>query len=133
MVTTEAPGPKGLPITGKLRDEVMTIFLAGHETTANTLSWTWYLLSQHTEQELKFHQELDEVLNGRAPTLEDMDRLAYTQQIIWESMRLFPAVWAINREVVEPVEIGGHTYKSGDTLMMSQFVMHRRSDYYEDP
>ncbi|MBP1155921.1 MULTISPECIES: cytochrome P450 [unclassified Paenibacillus] len=115
----------------QVRDEVMTIFLAGHETTANTLSWTWYLLSQHPETEKKFHEELDRVLGGRKPTHDDLNRLEYTQQIVWESMRIYPAVWAVNREVYEEVEIGGRTYTPGDTLMMSQFVMHRNPKYYE--
>lgn len=117
----------------QLRDEVMTIFLAGHETTANTLSWTWYLLSQNPEAERKFHQELDTVLQGRKPVYEDLDRLPYLQQVIWESMRIYPAVWAVNREVVREVEIGGHTFEKGDTVMMSQYVMHRNPKYYQDP
>lgn len=117
----------------QVRDEVTTIFLAGHETTANTLSWTWYLLSQHPEAERKFADELDAVLGGRTPTVDDVDRLTYTQQIIQESMRLYPAAWAINREAVEDVEIGGNRFKQGDTLMMSQYVMHRNPKYYADP
>lgn len=116
----------------QVRDEVMTIFLAGHETTANTLSWTWYLLSQNPDVEKKLHEELDRVLSGRRPSHDDLNQLKYTQQIIWESMRVYPAVWAVNRQVVEEVEIGGHTYKPGDTLMMSQFVMHRNPKYYEE-
>jgi cytochrome P450 len=117
----------------QVRDEVMTIFLAGHETTANTLSWTWYLLSNHPEVERKMWMELDEVLQGRKVKSADIEQLPYLQQIIWESMRLYPAVWAINREVVEEVEIGGQLYKPGDTLMMSQYVMHRKPKYYEQP
>lgn len=116
----------------QVRDEVMTIFLAGHETTANTLSWTWYLLSQNPEAEQKFHEELDRVLGGRRPTHDDIDQLKYTRQIVWESMRVYPAVWAVNRQVVKEVEIGGRLYKPGDTLMMSQFVMHRNPKYYEE-
>ncbi|MDF2964209.1 MAG: cytochrome [Paenibacillus sp.] len=117
----------------QVRDEVMTIFLAGHETTANTLSWTWYLLSQHPEAEQKLWQELDRVLGGKKPGIEDLEKLDYLQQVIWESMRLFPAVWAVNREVTEEVEIGGHLFKPGDTLMMSQFIMHRNPKYYDHP
>ncbi|TBL77810.1 cytochrome P450 [Paenibacillus thalictri] len=117
----------------QVRDEVMTIFIAGHETTANTLAWTWYLLSQHPEAERKLHQELDSVLQGRYPAVADLEQLPYLQQVVWESMRIFPAVWVINRQAAEDVEIGGHAYKKGDTLMMSQYVMHRNSKYYEDP
>ncbi|MDF2717148.1 MAG: cytochrome [Paenibacillus sp.] len=117
----------------QVRDEVMTIFLAGHETTANTLSWTWYLLSLNPEAERKLHAELDSVLQGRRPTPDDMDKLEYLQLLLWESMRLYPAVWAINREVVGEVEIGGHTFRPGDTIMMSQYVMHRNPNYYDRP
>ncbi|KZE82206.1 cytochrome P450 [Paenibacillus elgii] len=117
----------------QVRDEVMTIFLAGHETTANTLSWTWYLLSQNPEAEKAFHEELDQVLDGRRPTHSDLEKLPYTQHVVSESMRLYPAAWAINREVQQEVEIGGNTYMPGDTLMMSQYVMHRRRDYFEEP
>ncbi|UFJ42380.1 cytochrome P450 [Brevibacillus humidisoli] len=117
----------------QVRDEVMTIFLAGHETTANTLSWTWYLLSQHPEAERAMQEELDTVLSGRDPSFEDLQQLPYLHNVIWESMRLYPAVWAINREVVSEVEIGGHTFTPGDTLMMSQYVMHRNPRYYANP
>jgi cytochrome P450 len=117
----------------QVRDEVMTIFLAGHETTANTLSWTWYLLALNPEAERKLHAELDSVLQGRLPTPEDLDKLEYLQLLLWESMRLYPAVWAINREVVDEVEIGGHTFRPGDTIMMSQYVMHRNPAYYDRP
>ncbi|NOU93344.1 cytochrome P450 [Paenibacillus sp. LMG 31456] len=117
----------------QVRDEVMTIFLAGHETTANTLAWTWYLLSSHPEVEHKLWQELDQVLGGRKPTIDDLGKLDYLHQVIWESMRLYPAVWVINREATEEVEIGGHLFKPGDTLMMSQFAMHRNPKYYDHP
>lgn len=117
----------------QLRDEVMTIFLAGHETTANTMSWIWYLLSQHPEAEQKLYSELDSVLAGKTPTVADIPRLPYLNHVITEAMRLYPAAWAINREVVEEVEIGGRTYEKGDTLMMSQYVMHRKPEYFENP
>lgn len=117
----------------QVRDEVMTIFVAGHETTANTMSWTWYLLATHPEAEQKLWAELDEVLGGRLPTVEDIPRLPYCSQIINETLRLYPAAWTLNREVVEPVEIGGHAFKPGDTLMMSQYVMHRSDRYFERP
>ncbi|MGO0059288.1 cytochrome P450 [Brevibacillus fluminis] len=117
----------------QVRDEVMTIFVAGHETTANTLSWTWYLLSQHPEIEARFHQELDEVLEGRVPAVDDIPHLPYVNQIVQESMRLYPAAWMINREVVEEVEIGGYHFKPGEILMMSQFVMHRDPRFYDEP
>lgn len=117
----------------QVRDEVMTIFLAGHETTANTLSWTWYLLATYPEVEHKFWAELDRVLGGRKPTYEDLENLPYLNHIIQESLRLYPAAWVINREVVEDVEIGNYRFAKGDTLMMSQFVMHRNPDYFQRP
>lgn len=117
----------------QVRDEVMTIFVAGHETTANTMSWIFYLLATHPEVEQKLHDELKSVLGGRLPTVADIPNLTYVNLIISETLRLYPAAWTINREVAEPVEIGGHTYEPGDTLMMSQYVMHRQEKYFEDP
>lgn len=117
----------------QVRDEVMTIFVAGHETTANTMSWIFYLLATHPQAEQKLHEELAAVLGGRIPAAEDVPNLPYTNLIVQETLRLYPAAWTINREVVEEVEIGGHTYQPGDTLMMSQYVMHRDARYYEDP
>ncbi|WP_200756399.1 cytochrome P450 [Effusibacillus dendaii] len=89
----------------------MTIFLAGHETTANTLAWTWYLLSQHPEVERKFHEELESVLHGADPTPDSLNDLKYTYCIVQEAMRLYPAAWSIGRIAIEDVEIGGHTFK----------------------
>jgi cytochrome P450 len=117
----------------QVRDEVMTIFIAGHETTANTLSWTWYLLSQHPEAERRLWEELDTVLEGRLPTAEDIPKLTYTTNIVWEALRLYPAAWAINREVVEPVQIGEYQFEPGETIMMSQYVMHRKPEYFDQP
>ncbi|EJL47363.1 cytochrome P450 [Brevibacillus agri] len=117
----------------QVRDEVMTIFVAGHETTANTMSWIFYLLATHPHVEAKLHEELATVLDGRLPTVDDLPKLTYTSLIVSETLRLYPAAWTINREVVEEVQIGDHTYQPGDTLMMSQFVMHRLERYYEKP
>ncbi|MED1782815.1 cytochrome P450 [Brevibacillus fortis] len=117
----------------QVRDEVMTIFVAGHETTANTMSWIFYLLATYPEVEKKLHDELSTVLCEKLPTVEDLSQLKYTNLIVQETLRLYPAAWTINREVVEEVEIGGHTYKPGETLMMSQYVMHRNPRYYEQP
>ena len=92
----------------QLRDEVLTLVLAGHETTANALSWTWYLLSQHPEAERKLHAELDEVLGGRPPTMADLVSLNYTGMVIDEAMRIYPPVWAIGRAAIEDDEIMGY-------------------------
>lgn len=117
----------------ELRDQVMTIFLAGHETTAHTLSWTWYLLSQHPEVETKLSHEMNEVLSGRAPRYQDVRQLRYATQIIQESMRLYPAAWAIPRQVVKRVEIGKRRFEPGDIILISQYAMHRDPDYFEQP
>lgn len=117
----------------QLRDEVMTIFLAGHETTANALSWTWRLLARHPDIENRLHDELEEVLAGRLPAIGDLSRLKYTDAILKESLRLYPPAWAFGREAVENCEIGGYHVPAGTQLLMSQWVMHRDPRYYEDP
>jgi cytochrome P450 len=117
----------------QLRDEVMTVFLAGHETTANALSWTWCLLAEHPEVEAKLHEELDETLAGRTPTVEDLLRLHYTDMVVRESLRLYPPAWAFGREAVGDCEIGGYYVPAGTQLIMSQWVTHRDPRYYENP
>lgn len=117
----------------QLRDEAMTVFLAGHETTANALSWTWHLLSRHPEVESRLQEELDEVLAGRPPTADDLPRLRYTDIVVKESMRLYPPAWAFGRETLADCEIGGYHVPSGTQLIMSQWVMHRDPRYYEEP
>lgn len=115
-----------------LRDQVLTVFLAGQESTANTLAWTWYLLSQHPEAEAKFHEELARVLNGSDPTSEALKALTYTTNIVQEAMRLYPAAWSIGRIATEDVEIGGHPFKKGELLMMCQYAMHRNPKWYDN-
>jgi cytochrome P450 len=117
----------------QLRDEAMTIFLAGHETTANALAWTWYLLAQNPAAEARLHAEVDQVLGGRAATAEDVRRLPYTEHVIAESMRLFPPAWGIGRHVIEDVEIGGWGLKPGDAVLVSQWVLHRDPEYFPNP
>ncbi|KKK37879.1 cytochrome P450 [Mesobacillus campisalis] len=117
----------------QLRDELMTIFLAGHETTANALAWTLFLLSQNPEAEKKLHQELDQVIGNRNPNPEDFMKLSYTQNIIWESLRLYPPAYVIGRDAIEDVVIGDYLVKKGEMVMMSQYVMHRDPAYFEQP
>jgi cytochrome P450 len=117
----------------QLRDELMTIFLAGHETTANALSWTLYLLSQHSEVEERLHQEIDSVIGTESLKPEHFQQLAYTQNIMRESLRLFPPAYVIGRQVDEDIEIGGYLFKKGETVLMSQFVIQRQADYFENP
>jgi cytochrome P450 len=116
-----------------LRDEVITILLAGYETTANALTWTWYLLSQNPEAERVLHNELDAVLGGRLPGMEDVPRLVYTRMVVAESMRLFPPAWAMGRKAAEPFRAGPYLLPAGTTAVMSQWVMHRDCRYFPDP
>jgi cytochrome P450 len=117
----------------QLRDEAMTLYLAGHETTALTLTWTWYLLSQHPHVEEKLVSEWQEVLAGSTPTVEQLPRLPYTAAVIAESMRLFPPVYVIGREATADLELGGYRVKRGYTVLMSQWVNHRDPKYFPDP
>ena len=117
----------------QLRDEVMTLLLAGHETTAVSLSWTWYLLAQYPEVEEKLWSELRQVLNGRKPTAQDLSKLPYTARVIKEAMRLYPSAWAVVRKSLQECEIGGYRVPAGSTVMMNQWVMHRDPRYYDQP
>ncbi len=117
----------------QLRDEVMTLFLAGHETTALALSWSWYLLASHPEAEKKFHAELDEVLGGRIPAVSDMPNLKYTEMIAKEAMRLYPPAYAVGREAIEETEIGGFHVPKGTQLFAFQWVTHRDPRFFDDP
>jgi len=118
----------------QLRDEVMTIFLAGHETTANALTWTWYLLAQNPEAEAKLHAELDAVLaGGRVPTPEDVPALPYTEMVVAETMRLYPPAWALGRLALEDHEVGGYRIPAGSLILASQYVIQRDPRFFPDP
>lgn len=117
----------------QLRDEVMTLFLAGHETTANALSWTFYLLAQHPEVEAKLHQELDTVLAGRTPTPDDVPNLKYTEMVFSEALRLYPPAWIIARNLIAPHQVGKYTLPTGSLIVMSQYVVHHDPRWYPDP
>jgi cytochrome P450 len=133
-ILLRAQDEDGSQMTDKqLRDEVVTLFQAGHETTAAALTWTWYLLSLHPEVERKVLAEVQSVLNGRPPTPADQPRLTYTECVIWEALRLYPPVYAISREATEDCEIGGYSVPAGTTVGMSQWVMHRDPRFFEDP
>ncbi len=117
----------------QLRDEMMTLYLAGHETTALTLSWSWYLISQHPEVERKLVAEWDRVLQGRTPSPDDLGNLPYTDAVITEAMRVYPPVYLIGREATRELELGGYRVKKGYTIFMSQWVNHRDARYFPDP
>lgn len=119
--------------TEQIRDEVVTLLLAGHETTALSLTFTMYALSRHPEVESKLVAELDEVLDGETPTMADIPELTYTEQVVKESMRLYPPVPGIIREPVKPDIIGGYEIPAGATVRMHQWVVHRDSRWYDDP
>src|SRR6266403_1015003 len=117
----------------QLRDEAITLFLAGHETTASTLSWTWWLLAQNPAVEAKLLAELDAVLGDRVPSLDDLPRLAYTGHVITESLRLYPAAWGMARLAVEDHEIAGYPVRKGMGVAMAQWVVHRDPRWYDAP
>jgi cytochrome P450 len=124
----------GTPMSDRqLRDEAMTLYLAGHETTALTLAWSWYLLSQHRHVEEKLVTEWQHVLAGATPTTDHLPRLPYTAAVIAESMRLFPPVYVIGREATTDLTLGGYRVKRGYTVLMSQWVNHRDPVYFPDP
>jgi len=117
----------------QLRDEAMTIFLAGHETTANALTWTWYLLSQHPEIEARFHAEVDGALKGALPTAEDFPRLRYTEMVFAEAMRLYPPAWVIGRRALCDYQINGHKIPARSILLISPYVTHHDARFFPDP
>ncbi len=117
----------------QVRDELMTLFIAGHETTANAITWTFYLLAQYPEVEAKLHTELAGVLAGRCPTAEDVPALKYTRMVFAEAMRLYPPAWIMGRMTVAADEIGGYHIPAGSTVIMSQWAMHRHPAYWDEP
>jgi cytochrome P450 len=116
-----------------LRDQVITIFLAGSETVANALSWTWYLLSQNPDCERRFHEEIDRELQGRLPTFDDVARLRYLEMVLAESMRLYPPAWAMGRYARNDFQLGDFFLPAKTTVLMSQFVTHRDPRFFPDP
>jgi cytochrome P450 len=116
-----------------LRDQVITIFLAGYETVANALSWTWYLLSQNPQCERRFHEEIDRELRGRTPTFDDLPRLRYVEMVLAESLRLYPPAWAMGRYARHDFQLGEFFLPAKTTVLMSQFITHRDARYFPDP
>jgi cytochrome P450 len=133
-ILLQAQDENGSRMTDRqVRDEAMTLFLAGHETTALALSWTWHLLAQHPEVEEKLQAEVDQVLGSRVPTFEDLPQLKYAEQVIQESMRVLPPVYLFGREAIDECVIGGFRVKKGTTLLMSQWLIHRDPRFFEQP
>ena len=125
---------RGRGMTDKqVRDEAMTIFLAGHETTANAMTWTWYLLSQTPEVERRMHEEIDSVLGGRLATVADVERLPYTTRIVTESMRLYPPAWLLGRRAVADYRIREYHVPARSIVLMSQWIVHRDGRFFPEP
>jgi cytochrome P450 len=120
----------GMP-DGQVRDEALTIFLAGHETTANALTWAWYLLAQHPEAAARLNDELEALPDIPAP--EDAARLPYTRQVLTEAMRLYPPAWAVARRALQDVPLGDDTIPKNGIFIMSQWVVHHDPRWYPDP
>ena len=117
----------------EVRDEVVTVFMAGHETTAQALTWTWYLLSLHPSVESKLHQELTTVLNGRTPQYEDIANLRYTRMVIEESMRLYPPAHTMAREPIAPDYVLGYRIPAGSLVLIVPWLLHRKASLWDQP
>jgi cytochrome P450 len=117
----------------EVRDEALTLFLAGHETTANALAWTWYLLALHPAAEQRMHTELAKVLQGRPASSADLDKLPYTRAVFSEALRLRPPAWVVGRETTAPITLGGQPIPAGATILASQWVTHRDGRFFPQP
>jgi cytochrome P450 len=117
----------------QVRDEVMTIFLAGHETTANALTWLWYLLGQSPDIEARLHAEVDRVLGGRLPSLDDVPALSFVERVVTEAMRLYPPAWIIGRRAVQDYRFRDYLVPARSLVIMSPYVIHRDARWYPDP
>jgi cytochrome P450 len=133
LLAQDTEGDGGGMTDLQLRDEAMTIFLAGHETTANALTWTWYLLSQHPDVEARVHAEIDSALGDRPPAADDLPALPYTRMVLAESMRLYPPAWILGRRAVGPFEAGGYTIPARSIVLLCQYTMHRDARWFPDP
>jgi len=131
LLAQDEEGEGGMTDT-QVRDEVLTLFLAGHETTANALTWAWYLLSQNPSAEDELHRELDR-FEGRAPGMEDLPALRYTGAVFSEALRMFPPAWAIGRRTLEDVEIAGCHIPKGCVVLLSPYVTHRDARWFLEP
>ncbi len=117
----------------EVHDQVITLLLAGVETTASALTWAWHLLAAHPEAERRLHAEVDEVLAGRTPTYADVPKLAYTQRVFTETLRLYPPAWMYTRMTTEDTELGGHRLRTGTDILISPYVIHRMPGLFADP
>ncbi|HEX5727017.1 MAG TPA: cytochrome P450 [Longimicrobiaceae bacterium] len=126
-------GDGGGMTDAQLRDEALTLFLAGHETTANALAWTWHLLALHPEAEARLHRELDGALPGRDPGPDDLPALRFTRAVLAEAMRLYPPAWTMGREPLQDFAVGGYRVRAGTVVMLSPWVLHRDARFFPEP
>jgi cytochrome P450 len=133
LLSTDVEGDGSGMSDEQIRNEAMTLFLAGHETTANALTWTWYLLSQHPDVEETLHREIDSVLAGRLPQPADFQKLRYAEMVFAEAMRLYPPAWVIGRRAINDYTISNCVLPPRSVILMSPFVVHRDARYYPDP
>jgi cytochrome P450 len=116
-----------------LRNETITFLLAGHETTANALSWTFHLIANHPEVEERLREEIHRVLGDRTPELEDVAKLIYTKRVIQEAMRLYPPIWIIERRAIAEDEIAGYHIPAGSSVVISPYALHRHPAFWKNP
>ena len=133
QASASEPGSEVRLTESQVRDEIMTMLIAGHENPRNALTWTWYLLAQHAEVYERLQAELAQVLAGRSPTAADLPRLPYTLQVYKEALRLYPPAYAFGRQAVQPVRVGKYTLPAGTEIVISPYTLHRRPDYFPDP
>jgi cytochrome P450 len=132
MAQDEEGDPAGMT-DRQVRDEAMTMFLAGYETTANALAWTWYLLSGAPDVEAQLHEEVDRVLCGRLPTVEDLPNLPFVEQVVTESMRLYPPAWIIGRRAIENYPAAGYLVPARSIVVVSPYLLHRDARFFSEP
>ena len=129
-----AANEQGQPMSDQeIRNEVITILVSGHETTAMSLSWAWYLLARHPQAEEQLHYEIDEQLEGRPPSVDDVPKLHWTTMVLKEAMRMYPPIWIIVKRALKPGEIAGIRIPAGDSVVTCLHTVHRHSDYWEAP
>jgi cytochrome P450 len=133
LLTAQDEDDGGVMTDRQVRDESMTIFLAGHETTANALTWTWYLLGENPDAARRLHDEVDRVLQGRLPSVDDLPRLPYVERVVTEAMRLYPPAWLIGRRAIAEYAFGPYVAPPRAILIMSPFIVQRDARYYRDP
>lgn len=134
LLSAHEAGADSQPMSDRqIRDEVLTLMLAGHETTANALTFTWWLLAQQPAVMHQLQEEVDRVLQGRLPTMADLEQLRYTRMVLSEAMRLYPPAWIVGRQALVDHEVGGYPIPAGATVLTSQWVMHHDARYYPEP